>query len=93
MKVLFTPIAESKLKAVNAAERKAVQGVAQRLRGANTVLGQRLLGLENSYSVSASPKGPVLLYEVSSDGVATVKGIITARQRELGKLTTSSRGT
>jgi hypothetical protein len=46
-----------------------------------------LTGVENGFQISAARGGPVLLYIVSPEGIATVKGVITSLQRNLAKST------
>jgi hypothetical protein len=86
MKVEFSSIALSKLKAASAEDRRAVEGVIERLNAASKSIGRRLTGVENGFQVSASAGGPLLLYVVSPEGVATVKGLITSLQRKFGNV-------
>lgn len=86
MKVEFSAIASSKLKAASAEDRQAVKDATERLRAAAKGIGRRLTGVENGFQVSASKGGPLLLYVVSPEGVATVKGLITSLQRKLGNV-------
>lgn len=86
MKVEFSSIALSKLKAASAEDRRAVKGVTERLSAASKGVGRRLTGVKNGFQISAGPGGPLLLYSVSPEGVATVKGLITSLQRKLGNV-------
>lgn len=91
MKVQFSSIALAKLKAASAQERRAVKDATQKLGVSQGRMGHRLAGLDNAYQFRASTGGPVLLYEVTPDGVATVKGLITSRQQEVGNVTIKNR--
>lgn len=93
MKVLLSSIAASKLRAAGAQERRAVQAVMRQLRAASATIGRRLPGWDNAFQISSTSGGPVLLYEVSADGVATVKGLITSRQQELGNISINASDT
>jgi hypothetical protein len=86
MKVEFSSIALSKLNAASAEDRQAVKDATERLRAAAKGIGRRLTGVENGFQISAARGGPVLLYIVSPEGVATVKGLITSLQRKLGNV-------
>jgi hypothetical protein len=87
MKVELSSIASSKLKAASAEDRRAVEGVIERLSAASKGIGRRLAGVENGFQISAATGGPVLLYVVSPEGVATVQGLITSMQQKLGNVT------
>ncbi|WP_431286763.1 hypothetical protein [Roseateles chitinivorans] len=84
MRVIYSPIFSDKLKSVAADEQKTVRSVLARLRADGAGVGETLPGLENTYRLRTGQGGPVVLYEVSGQ-VATVKGLITSRQQELGK--------
>lgn len=84
MKVELSSIASSKLKAASAEDRRAVKGVTERLSAASKGIGRRLTGVKNGFQICAARGGPVLLYIVSPEGVATVKGLITSLQRKVG---------
>lgn len=86
MKVEFSSIALSKLKAASAEDRRAVAYVTERLSAASKGVGRRLTGVESGFQISAARGGPVLLYIVSPEGVAAVKGLITSLQRKFGNV-------
>ena len=93
MKVEFSSIAASKLKAASAEDQWAVNGITKRLNAACHGIGGRLTGVENGFQIRAARGGPVVLYSVSPEGVATVQGLITSLQRKLATSPSSRAGT